>query len=439
MLSAPPERRLPMKQKHLTLEERILIQRFLEESNSIRYIADRLDRSPSTVSREIKRHVTTIVPKCCDCIYYPSCNIKNVCKSMQCNKLCRNCIKAKKYCTDYCKSYCDILENTSSHVCNACSKRAYCHYEHYLYEARKSDRKYKSDLSESRNGYDCTCEELIAIDDIVSPLVKQGQSIYHIMQNHKEELPVSESTIRRMIHECELDCKNIDMRAVVQRKVRKRNNNQYKKSLIPKTGHTFEDYLKYVQENDFSVVQMDCVEGSKDSSAVLLTLHFPQFHMQLALILNEHTSQEVILALDKIEQSIGTKLFKECFPVLLTDNGHEFEDIERIERSISGGKRTKVFYCEPNRSDEKGAAENNHKLIRYVIPKGTSMDNLMQIQITHMMNHINSYSRSSLCGKTPYDVAMAVLSEDFFILLGLEKIPSDKVLLKPALLSTKAV
>lgn len=428
-----------MKQKHLTLEERILIQRFLEENNSIRYIADRLDRPPSTVSREIKRHVTILSPKCCDCINYASCNIKNACNSSQCNKLCRNCPKARKYCTDYCKAYCDILENTSSHVCNACNKRAYCHYEHYLYEAHKSDRKYKKDLSESRNGYDCTCEELIKIDDIVSPLVKQGQSIYHILQNHKDELPVSESTIRRMIHESELGCKNIDMRAVVQRKVRKHSNNQYKKSVISKTGHTFEDYLKYVQENDCIVVQMDCVEGSKDSSAVLLTLHFPQFHMQLAVILNEHTSSEVILALDKIESSIGSDLFRECFPVILTDNGHEFEDIEGIECSINGGKRTKVFYCEPNRSDEKGAAENNHKLIRYVIPKGSSMDNLMQTQITRMMNHVNSYSRSSLFGKSPYDVAMAVLPEDFFIFLGLEKIPADKVLLKPALLTLKTL
>lgn len=428
-----------MKQKHLTLEERVLIQRFLEENNSIRYIADRLDRPPSTVSREIKRHLITIIPKYCDCINYASCNLKSVCGSVNCNKLCRTCYQAKKHCTDYSKVYCDTLESTSSHVCNACNKKSICHYERYLYDARKSDKKYKQDLKESRNGYDCTCEELIKIDDIVSPLVKQGQSIYHILQNHKEELPVSESTIRRMIHESELSCKNIDMRAVVQRKVRKHNNNQYKKSVISKTGHTYDDFLKFINENESTVVQMDCVEGSKDSSAVLLTLHFPQFHMQLAIILNKHTSQEVVLALDKIEESIGSHLFKKCFPVLLTDNGHEFEDIEGIEKSINGGKRTKVFYCEPNRSDEKGAAENNHKLIRYVIPKGTSMDNLMQTQITRMMNHVNSYSRSSLYGKTPYDLAMAVLPEDFFIFLGLEKIPADKVLLKPSLLTSKAI
>ncbi len=429
-----------MNQKHLTLEERVLIQKYLEENNSIRYIADRLDRSPSTVSREIKRHVTSYLPRRCDCVNYPSCDLKGVCGSDKCRRQCRMCNQAKKRCTDYTKAYCDTLESTSAHVCNACSKRPFCHFEHFVYEARKSDRKYRATLSESRNGYDCTCEELIKIDDTVSPLIKQGQSIYHIMQNHKDELPVSESTIRRMIHDCELDCKNIDMRAVVQRRVRKHNhNNVYKQSAVIKTGHTYDDFLIYMQNNESLVVQMDCVEGRKDSSSVLLTLHFPELHMQLAVILNEHTSDEVIKALDKIEYSLGTELFKKCFPVILTDNGHEFADIEGIERSIDGSKRTSVFYCEPNRSDEKGAAENNHKLIRYVIPKGTSMDFLCQAQITRMMNHINSYARSSLFGKTPYDVAMAVMPEDFFTLLGLEKIPGDEVLLKPSLLITKAV
>lgn len=426
-----------MTKTHLTLDDRVRIQHYLEENHSIRYIAERLDRSPSTISREIKNHIKTHNPQICDCECFSSCNLKHVCKSTSCNRLCRTCPKAHKYCFNYIKVYCDALLNNSVSVCNGCDKfkKKVCHYEHYSYSSSKAQNEYEDKLVNSRNGYDLTAKDFDTIESIVSPLVKNGLSLYHIFRNHKEELPCSEATVRRLIHASELDCRNIDMRAVVQRKLHPRRKNDYKKSKVSKEGHLYEDYLKYVAEHeDISVVEMDCVEGSKDSHATLLTLHFVQFHMQLAIIMDNHTSEDVISALDKIETTLGKELFTECFGLILTDNGHEFEDIDSMERSCFGGKRTTVFFCEPNRSDEKGSCETNHKLIRYVIPKGTNMDSYNQLQISTMMNHINSYCRKALFGKSPYDLAMAVMPKDFFILLGLEKIPSDEILLRPALL-----
>ena len=424
--------------KHLTLDDRVRIQHYLEEGYSIRYIADRLDKSPSTISRELKKHSKIYIPSQCDCQYFSECIAKHVCGSKSCNGQCRKCSKAKKHCNDYVKIYCDILLETPSKCCNKCKKFSYCHYEKRRYLSNEAQKSYTSTLTNSRNGYDCTYDELCRIDNIVSPLIKQGQSIYHIMQNHKDELPISESTLRRMIHGCELECRNIDMRSVVQRKVRvKRTANDYKKSKISKHGHMYEDYLAYIKDNeDISVVEMDCVEGSKDSSATLLTLHFVQVHMQLALIMDSQTKENVIAVLDMLEEALGKELFRECFPLILTDNGSEFEDIAGMECSIYGGQRTKVFFCEPNRSDEKGACENNHKYIRYIIPKGTNMDDYRQAHIHLAMNHINSYCRKSLFGKSPYDLAMGIMPEDFFILLGLEKIPADEVILRPSLLKT---
>ncbi len=97
-------------------------------------------------------------------------------------------------------------------------------------------------------------------------------------------------------------------------------------------------------------------------------------------------------------------------------------------------KRTTVFYCEPNRSDEKGACERNHRLLRRVIPKGTSLEGLMQWDLTLVTNHVNSYVRDSLQKSCPYDLAIDRYDEDFFVLLGLERIPKEQVVLTPDLL-----
>ncbi len=424
------------KPAHLTAHDRNVIALMVTSECSIRTIAAALGKSPSTISREIRNHTQTVFHKNCDCIYFKECRVRHACGSTSCSKLCKTCQHARKKCPDYVKSECDQLNENPHHLCNSCLNQKRCYFEKRFYSAEKAQQEYEKVLKESRQGYNLTGDELDKINDIVSPAIKQGLSVYHIKQTYGAALPVSESTIRRLVNGCELDARNIDLRDQVKRRPRKKS---HKMNCSPapasKTGHLYADYLAFVQENDISVVQMDCVEGRKEDSAVLLTLHFEEFSMQLAIILEEHTSACVVYALDKIEQAIGTDMFREVFPVILTDNGHEFTDIESMERSISGGKRTRIFFCEPNRSDEKGECENNHKLIRYVIPKGTSLDQYMQTDITLMMNHVNSYCRKKLHGKCPYDIAMTVLPEDFFGFLGLERIDPDKVILNPGLLA----
>lgn len=42
---------------------------------------------------------------------------------------------------------------------------------------------------------------------------------------------------------------------------------------------------------------------------------------------------------------------------------------------------------------KNGKIEKNHEYIRYIIPKGTPMDNYTQNDISKMMSHINSVPR----------------------------------------------
>lgn len=421
--------------KHLTYEERTMIEIMLNENYSLKAIAKKLGRSPSTISREIKSHFTTIPRKMSNtCKNQYGCIHRHIC-SGSCRLRCRDCAKCVKYCRDYIPDICDRLA-APPYVCNGCVQ-THCRKERKYYKATSAQRGYESVLKDSRSGFNITTGQLELINKQISPLLKQGLSPYHVAQTIKSDIPVSESTIYRMVNAAKLDARNIDLINKVKRKERHYHtrNREIIDSKV-KDGHRYEDFLFFQSEHDYPVVEMDCVEGCKNDSAVLLTLHFVNSHMQLAFILDEHTSDNVVLALDKIETALGTELFMQVCPLILTDNGHEFLKREELERSCFNPniQRTTVFYCEPNRSDEKGHCEKNHTHIRYVIPKGYSMEPYSQADISLMMNHINSYYRKSLMGKTPYAVAMQMFPEDFFVLLGLELIPPEQVLLKPSLL-----
>ncbi|MBQ9862611.1 MAG: IS30 family transposase [Lachnospiraceae bacterium] len=422
--------------KHLTYKQRVIIEDRLSQRCSIRYIANELEKSPSTISREIQKNVEVTVSKDNDCAHRKGCPNKNRCTKEGCNSLCAECkiVSCKKYCPDYVPIKCKRLSKPP-YVCNGCPQRGHCQHRRVLYNSHKAQTDYNKNLKERRQGYDITTGQLKTINELASPMIKNGCSPYHIKQTYGDKIPVSEATLRRMIHGNVLDARDIDLREVVKRKERKRTRNKDRLARIhvSKIDHLYSDYLDYIKEHGVHTVEMDCVEGKKDEKATLLTLHFKEAFLQIAIIMEEQNSEEVVKALNKLEEIIGADLFKEMFPLILTDNGQEFTDIKGMERSVYGGTRTKIFFCEPNRSDEKGSCENHHKMIRYAIPKGTSLEQFNQTDINLLMNHINSYSRKELHGLSAYKVAKMMFPSDFFELLGIEEIPPEDINLTPRL------
>ncbi len=425
--------------KHLTYKERIIIEDRLSRNRRVCDIAEELGKSPSTISREIRKNVVITQAKMNDCENRTICIHKNLCSKDGCNELCSKCkiFSCKKMCIDYIYSPCHKLKH-SPFVCNGCSQKGQCQRRRIIYDAHKAQKNYIDSLKERRQGYDVTTGQLKIINELASPMIKKGCSPYHIKQTYGDRLPVSEATLRRMIHGNVLDARDIDLREVVKRKERKstRNKDRLARIKVSKLNHLYSDYLEYIEEHETHTVEMDCVEGKKDEKATLLTLHFKEAFLQIAIIMDEQTSEKVVEALDKIEKLLGTDLFKEMFPLILTDNGHEFSDIKGMERSISGGQRTKIFFCEPNRSDEKGSCENHHKMIRNIVPKGTSLEQFNQTDINLLMNHINSYSRREIGGLTAYKMAKMMFPADFFILLDIDEIPPEEINLTPSLLQS---
>lgn len=158
--------------------------------------------------------------------------------------------------------------------------------------------------------------------------------------------------------------------------------------------------------------EMDSVVGPQGkSSACLLVLTERKTRNKIIEKVKDHTSDEVVRVLDKIERKLGEKVFREKFKTITVDNGTEFSDWEGMERSRRNKKnRTEIFYCHPYRSCERGSNENNNKLIRRWYPKGESFDNVSREEIKKVEDWINSYPRLLFNWQSSDDMARQELS-----------------------------
>ena len=396
--------------KHLTLDDRITIEKALKDPNvRLIDIANSIGKDPRTISKEIKR------------------NREFINGSYRRAKLTGSS-------SDYQKP-CKILLKFP-YVCNGCKKN--CMRDHYRYDSKKAHEKYKLVLSSSRTGFDLSQEELVVLDNVISKGVEDGQSIYAIVQNNSTVIPHSVKTIYNYIDQGILTTKNIDLRAKVKYKPRQRNY-KYEKNLRDLEclkGRQFSDYISFISKNPgISTVQLDTVEGTKDSHKCFLTIHFVNYHFMLIFLLESKTSSEVVRVFNWIQQQVGIKTFKELFPVILTDRGREFIDPIGIEfDNETGEERTHVFYCDAYVSSQKGAIESNHRKLRYIVPKGTNTDCFEEKHAILMTNHIASYPLRDLSGNTPYQLMEIVYGKETLNLLRVEKVDPSTVNLTTKLL-----
>lgn len=151
--------------------------------------------------------------------------------------------------------------------------------------------------------------------------------------------------------------------------------------------------------------------------------------------LKEQTTNEVTRVFDFLQQTLSEDIYKKLFPIILTDNGSEFFDVMNIECNHKTGEvLSKLFYCDPHASFQKGMIEKNHEFIRYVLPKKTSFKNITQADCDIIKNHINSLCRDSLNGKSPFEAMLFLCSEETLHSLDCYYIEPDDVKLNIHLL-----
>ena len=128
--------------------------------------------------------------------------------------------------------------------------------------------------------------------------------------------------------------------------------------------------------------------------------------------------------------------------VLLTDRGSEFYAAKDMETDVDGTTRTRVFYCDPMQSGQKGSIENNHIQLRYILPKQTDLVSLGltdQDALNLVLSHLNSAPVEKFGGKSPLEVASFMYHNLYerLISYGIKEIEKDRIVLKPYLLKNR--
>lgn len=417
------------KNLHLTVQERIIIEKGIENGSTKAAITLTIGKGKSTVGKEIKKH-RELVHKSS---YKINCaNMKN-CSH---NHVCDNCADFKPFTCN--------RRDRSPGACNGCSKYTHCRYDKYRYKADFSHKKYREDLVDSRTGINMSYEECKAMADIIVPLIKAGHSPYHIVTNHPE-LNISEKTLYNYIENGifrEFGLLDIDLRIKTKRKIAKKASNKYKKREDKKylNGRTYDDFINYTAENkNLSVVEMDTVYNNGSTGPFMQTFKFLDYSFMFIVYQEEKTAKSIVEGVDLLEKILGKDLFSEEVAIIKTDRGSEFCDAEGFEKEENESRRTRIFYCDPMASGQKGSLENNHKEIRYICPKENDLNDLglnSQEKANLIVSHINSQSKEHLKGKSPLEVmefmnpALYQKFKDF----GIERINKDNIVLKPYLL-----
>ncbi|WP_294646024.1 IS30 family transposase [uncultured Rothia sp.] len=391
-------RAVPRAYGRLTRHERDTVQRMLERRASCREIARELGRSPSTVSAEVASHRFVTAPK--------ARRGERVDASADLSAACPR-LAAWPRCCNGCGRYRAI----------GCKRRP-----HVFYEARAAQLCADSVLVSSRRGIDADEPAAAARLEAIRDCLRRGLSPEQMAARNGGPVDLSPSTIYRWVSAGYDGMTNMELRRKVGYRPRKRAAGRAATRHSARRSHAA--FLALGEDACAAAWEMDTVEGAREDSACLLTLLHRPSRLQLALPLEEKTAGCVADALEGVRAILGA----------------EFSDEAAIAALLGEGPgETRLFYCDPRRSDQKGACERNHVEIRKLLPKGAGIrfDRLAPADLALAMSHVNSEPRGALGFATPARAFRAMLGEDAAALLdayGVEDVPLGDLDLTPGLI-----
>lgn len=308
------------------------------------------------------------------------------------------------------------------YVCNACVYRTNnCLYRQYRYEASRAQSVATYKLVVPRRGINLSPEEFEILDKKIKDGIANNKSIYQIV-TEDEEITVSVPTVYKYISDKILTTKRSDLPYATKYKKRKAKIKEYEypsNTHIDRSNRTFVDYLVFKRDNpNCFITQMDFLGSIKTDSNCILTLVIPEIHFCFIRTIKNKNSNKIVNFFNQLEDHLGIDNFKKLFPCILTDRDPCFSDYIGIEFSNDTGElRTKLFYCDAFKSNQKGSVENMNKQLRKYFPKGKSIDEVTSLQVKTIMSFINNQNKPSLSSANANKAFIAIYGEELLIKL----------------------
>ena len=265
--------------------------------------------------------------------------------------------------------------------------------EEKRYSADKAEYKYREMLKEKGSqiklGNDFEYAEYLErkiIEEKQSPKAVLGYIKKH---NIKFNTTISVNTLYSYIRKGYFS--RLEMKHLTRGNQKKKKEHVKVNKRAPRGTSIEKRPLEIFERNTFGHWEMDCVCGPTKESLLVLTERLTR--KEIIMPIHTQSAQEVVKSLNRLEFRYG-KQFKRIFKTITVDNGTEFSNCQGIEKSIYGkAQRTKVYYCHPYSSWERGTNERINREIRRLIPKGTNLAQFTEKQIQEVEEWVNNYPR----------------------------------------------
>jgi len=270
-----------------------------------------------------------------------------------------------------------------------------------VYDAQKADSDYKYNRSKSHNTpliyKDGNLKKFIEdkiknekwSPDVISGYLKANSSKFNFNTN------ISTKTIYNYIHKKLLNVTIMDTRRMMKiGKSESHHNHEQKESKKEKSIHLRDESIN--NRSVFGHWEMDCVIGKREKSEVLLTLTERYTRYELIFKMPDKTSISVVEAINIIKEQFRDN-FSVIFKTITVDNGSEFSDWKSLEKDCN----TYIYYADPYSSYQRGTNENHNGMIRWFIPKGTLIEKYSIEKIKEIQKWMNNYPRKIFNYKTP--------------------------------------
>ncbi len=321
------------KYKHLTYAERTMIERWYNTDNkSKKEIASLLHKSERTIRREIKRGLTINL-----------------------------------------NTYLEEIE---------------------VYSADIAQYEYDSNLL--AKGKDLKIGSNIKLVNKIETMIKEEKKSPEVIAyelNEQGLIEISARTIRNYIYDGNVF--NLTEEDMIYNKKHQSKNKEKRIAKHTPPERSIENRPKEANDrSEYGHWEGDLIIGKRKKGSVLLTFTERMTREEIIIKIKGKNNEYVVKELNSLERKYGKRFYTK-FKTITFDNGVEFMDYEGMEKScLRKRARTKIYYAHPYCSGERGSNENNNRMIRRWIPKGTLIDNISNKFIKQIEDWINNYPRA---------------------------------------------